>query len=141
MAATLGLPAGIPSDDAFGPTPTGESGEPGFTSRDSSVTDATDDFARYVNREMSRAESHIMAQREQMREADRFKHSHQLSEQDAANLAAQRRPDTAINEIQKFVKFAAGIERRTQQALLFVPREMSDDQGQIKGELLTKEYE
>jgi hypothetical protein len=138
---TLGLPSGIPSDNALDLVPTGESGEPGFTSTESYSSGAIDEFARYVNREMSRAEPHIMGQREHMRENDRFKHSHQLSDTDAANLAAQRRPNTAVNEIQKFVKFAAGIERRTQQALLFAPRTVEDEQAQVKGELITKVYE
>lgn len=139
---TLGLPAGLPNDNALDLLPTGESGEPGFTRvQGGPATDSLDGFARYVAKEMSRAEPHIMAQREQMREADRFMHSHQLSDNDKANLESQRRPDTVVNEIQKFVKFAGGIERRTQQALLFAPRTMEDERAQGLGELLTKEYE
>jgi hypothetical protein len=137
---TLGLPQGIPSDSALDLNPTGESGEPGITGTAVPIG-GSDEFARYVAREMSRAEAHIMAQREQMREADRFMHSHQISDADLQALASQKRPDTVVNELQKFIKFAGGIERRTQQALLYAPRTMEDEQKQVLGELLTKAYE
>lgn len=138
--STLGLPAGIPNDSALDLVPTGEAGEPGITGQAVPIG-GSDQFARYVAREMSRAEPHIMAQREQMREADRFMHSHQLSDADLQALTAAKRPDTAINELQKFIKFASGIERRTQQALLYAPRTMEDEKTQVLGELLTKSYE
>lgn len=148
---TLGLPAGIPSNDVLELVPTGEAGEPGYTNnpeiagggaQENAGTARTkprlvvpENFVRYVNREMSRAEPHVMAQRDQMREADRFMHSHQLSEADRLALTAAKRPDTVINEIQKFIKFASGIERRTQEALIFGARTLEDEKAQIWGEL------
>lgn len=154
---TLGLPAGLPSNDVLELVPTGEAGEPGYTNnpeiagggaqenagiaRTKPRLVVPENFVRYVNREMSRAEPHVMAQRDQMREADRFMHSHQLSEADRLALTAAKRPDTVINEIQKFIKFASGIERRTQEALIFGARTLEDEKAQIWGELCTKTYE
>lgn len=143
--STLGLPAGLPSNDILTLIPTGESGPPGLTglpviagadNRSKGKDFSADSFARYVSREMNRAEPHVMAQREKNKEADRFMHSHQLSEVDEAALKAQQRPNTVINEVQKFIKFASGIERRSPVALMFVARTMEDQEAQVKGECL-----
>lgn len=137
---TLGLPAGLPSESILTLTPEYESGETGITGQPAQAV-GYDPFVRWVNREISLAEPHIMVQRDQMREAWRFYDGHQLSDEDLSLLRAAKRPDTAINEIQKFIKFASGIERRTQQALMFVARTLEDEQAQAKGELVTKVLE
>jgi len=137
---TLGLPQGLPSESILDTTRAFEVGEVGISGSPGPQV-SYDPFIRWVSTEMVRAEPHIMLQREQMREAWRFNDGHQLSDEDLRNLRNQRRPDTALNEIQKFIKFAAGIERRTQQALLFAAFTQEDTQRQVLGELLTKYYE
>src|SRR5215475_2511555 len=137
---TLGLPAGLPSDNLLGNARQYEVGEPGTTGRDV-VTADYDPYVRWVNREISIAEPHFMAQREAMTESWKFYDGHQLSDEDLRTLRNQRRPDTAINELQKLIRFATGLERRTRQALLFAARTPEDQQSQIVGELRTKGYE
>lgn len=142
--STLGLPQGIPSNDLLALQPNDESG----TSRQNisvgtgELNDTLygDQFARYVAKEMLRAEPHVMAQREAWKEADRFMHSHQLSEEDKLILKSQKRPDTVINEVQKFIRFAGGIERRSRQALLYVALTADDQQAQLIGEQESKRY-
>jgi hypothetical protein len=117
-----------------------ESGEPGITGQ--VVPDAgLPRKVRWATREIVKAEPHVMAWREQARDCYRFRDGHQLSSEDAQILRSQKRPNTAFNEIQKFLKFVSGIERRTQQALLYLPRNMDDQQAQIRGEWKTKLYE
>src|SRR5215471_20468758 len=139
-ASTLGLPSGLPSDEILSLNRQFEVGEYGISGHPSPVIDY-DPFVRWVATELVRAEPHVMLQREQMADAWKFYDGHQLSDEDLRALRSQKRPDTAINEISKFIKFAAGIERRTQQALLYAARTIEDEQAQIKGELCTKFYE
>ena len=137
---TLGLPRGLPSDDIASLTPQFESGEPGITGQ--AVPDSNlQPKVRWATREMVRAEPHVLAWREQANDCYRFRDGHQLSSEDAQILRANKRPNTAFNEIQKFLKFVSGIERRTQQALLFLPRNADDQEAQIRGEWKTKLYE
>ncbi len=138
--STLGLPAGIPSDQIYALTPEFESGEPGLTGRGTPATTG-DPFVRWVQKEISRAEPHVMSFREQAEECYRFRDGHQLSDEDLRILKSQGRPDTAINEIQKFIKFASGVERRTIQALIFAARTAEDQQSQLKGELISQFYQ
>src|SRR5271169_518803 len=101
---TLGLPRGLPSDEIVALTPGYESGEPGITGQ--VVPDAgLQPKVRWATREMVKAEPHIMAWREQARDCYRFRDGHQLSAEDAQVLRSQKRPNTAFNEIQKFLKF------------------------------------
>jgi hypothetical protein len=139
-STTLGLPHGIPSDSILDLGKSLEVGEAGITGQAVQVANY-DPFVRWINTEITRAEPSIMTQREQMTEAWKFYDGHQLSDEDLRILRNQRRPDTAINELQKFIKFAAGLERRTRQALLFAARTAENQQAQIAGELMTKQYE
>ncbi len=134
---TLGLPANLPSDDLLALNPEYESGETGITGTAVTVANSNS-RVRWANKQMTLAEPHVMAQREQMDEAFRFRDGHQLSDEDLRILKSQRRPDTAINEVQKFVKFASGIERRTPCALLYAARTIDDQDAATKGELCTK---
>jgi len=137
-AGTLGLPAGLPSDSFNALTPSFDVGEVGVTDG-ASLVSSTSHIVRWANREMTRAESeHVSRWREQAAECYRFRDNHQLSKEDEAILRAARRPDTAINEVQKFIKFASGIERRTPTALIFMSRNAEDQQSAGKGELITK---
>lgn len=137
---TLGLPAGIPSDNMLDLQPGLEAGAPGIQGQ--AVTIGTyDDYTRRVNKLITQAESHFMSQREKMAEAWRFESGHQLSDDDLRILRQQRRPDTAINEMQKFLVFASGVERRTRPALIFAAVTAEDQQAALKGELVTKAYE
>jgi hypothetical protein len=137
---TLGLPRGLPSDDITTLTPQLESGEPGTTGTTGALP-AEEPFAKYVNRVLSLSEPHVMNWREQARECRRFVDGHQLSDEDLNILRAQRRPDTALNELQKFLKFASGIERRTPQALLLLARVQENLEAMGKGELMTRYYD
>jgi len=139
---TLGLPSGLPSDYIPDLTPSFDAGEWGNTSK-TAAPDYVDDgsLIRRVNKCLSEAEPHVMLQRDQARDAYRFRDDHQISEEDLQQLKASKRPDTAINEIQKFIKFASGIERRTPTALIYAARTVDDDQAATKGELITKFYE
>lgn len=142
MAAggTLGLPSGIPSDSLLELTKGFEVGEHGISGQSVPALDYND-FSRRVSKQIAEAESHFMLQREKMQEAWKFYDGHQLSDADLQALKALKRPDTAINEMQKFIKFASGIERRTPQALMFAARSVEDQQAQIKGELCGKFFE
>src|SRR5215469_15153491 len=115
---TLGLPQGLPSDNILSALPITEVGEVGISNQPIDLS-SYNTFVRWVNTEITRAEPHFLLQRERMNEAWKFNDGHQLSDEDIRVLRQARRPDTAINELQKFIKFATGIERRTQQALLF----------------------
>jgi hypothetical protein len=140
---TLGLPSSLPSDSLLDNYPDWEVGEGGMTpaSAQASSVLGYDPFVRHVMQEITRAEPHFMAQRAKIAEDQKFAEGHQLSSEDLRILRAMKRPDTAINEIQKFIRFAAGIERRTQQALLYNARTIEDQQAALKGELIGKQYE
>lgn len=139
-AGTLGLPSGLPSDSILDLTPQFESGEADLTGKAVPIGGANP-LVRWINREITRAEPHVMAWREQARDCYRFRDGHQLSDEDLQILKAQKRPNTAINEIQKFIRFASGIERRTPQALIYAARVQDDAQAALKGELTTRFYE
>src|SRR5580692_10420768 len=110
---TLGLPARLPSTDLMHNQSELEVGDPSLTSSTEAPTVQTaSESVRYVNKQLTIHEPAVLTWREQAKDCMRFVDGHQLSEQDAQILQSQRRPDTAINEIQKFLKFAGGIERR-----------------------------
>lgn len=138
---TLGLPRGLPSNSILDLTPSFEVGEAGTSERPPISVVDDESFVRKINKCLTEAEPHVMLQREQATEAYRFRDDHQLSTEDAQILKASKRPDTAINEIQKFIKFASGIERRTPTALIYAARSVEDEQAATKGELITKFYE
>lgn len=141
-AGTLGLPKGLPSTDLLSNEQSLEVGDPTLTSAtDAPSPQTASEFVRWVNKQLVQHEPSVLTWREQAKDATRFRDGHQLSDEDIQILRSQRRPDTAINEIQKFLKFAGGIERRTQQALMFAPREITDQTAQTKGELIGSFYQ
>src|SRR5215469_14634408 len=111
--STLGLPAGLPSDSILNALPITEVGETGISNQPADLG-TYNAFVRKVTMRITQAEPHFMLQRERMNEAWKFNDGHQLSDEDIRVLRQAKRPDTAINELQKFIKFATGIERRTQ---------------------------
>jgi hypothetical protein len=141
QGGTLGLPAGLPSDSITDLTEYLNVGEPGLSGGTGNLDGGDRALTRWINKEVTRAEPHVLAWREQANDCYRFRDGHQLSSVDEQLLRAQKRPNTAFNEIQKFLKFVSGIERRTQQALLFLPRNADDQMAQMRGEWKTKLYE
>lgn len=83
----------------------------------------------------------VEAWRKQAQEADRFQASKQYSNEDRQILDHAKRPSAVFNAAQKFIRVVSGLERRSREALEFIPAEMSElPQAQL-GELVTKAYQ
>lgn len=75
------------------------------------------------------------------REAYRFVAGDQYDAETRRVLRMNKRPDTAFNSVQKFVRYVSGIERRAPRALRFEPAIIDNLQQQSFGEYLTQGYE
>ena len=138
---TLGLPSGLPSEDLVAPSYFEVGEATGVPSSSETPSILNDSLVRNINKQLAHHEPAIMAQRDHMRDDFRFFNTHQLSDDDVRILDMQKRPKVAFNEIQKFIKFVSGIERRTPQALLYLPRIQEDIAAQYRGEQKTRCYE
>src|ERR1700730_6640873 len=95
-ASTLGLPRGLPSDSIVYNTLYLESGEPGISGPTGNLDGGDRALTRWINKEITRAEPHVLAWREQANDCYRFRDGHQLSSVDEQLLRAQKRPNTAF---------------------------------------------
>ncbi len=96
---------------------------------------------QWINREMTASEQHVKKFRRAGLEVARFIAGDQLDEVTRAELKGARRPDTAINITQRYIRYVSGTQRRSPQALIFRPTVVDQQQQQLVGEFVTQGFE
>lgn len=95
----------------------------------------------WINKEVTASEKHVKRFRERSMECVRFAAGDQLDEATRAELKQARRPDTAINITQRYLRYISGSQRRAPQALIFRPTVVDDRQQQLLGDFETQCFE
>lgn len=100
------------------------------------------ELLEWIQKELKAAENdHVNKWREETRACYRFVAGDQYDPETRRMLRLNKRPDTAFNTLQKYLRYASGLERRAPQALLFNPVVIDDVTQQLLGEYLTTTYE
>ena len=127
----------MPETDAFQDTPgTSEVGpqiDAGSYPQNRIVT--------WIQGEINTSRTHVEKWRKEAKQAYRFRDGKQLSDEDLKSLIDQQRPHNAFNTAQKFIRFVAGVEAYSPEALIFEPIDESDEVQQSVGEFVTRTYD
>src|SRR3990167_2340954 len=95
----------------------------------------------WIQGEINDSRTHVEKWRKEAKQAYRFRDGKQLSEEDLKSLIDQQRPHNAFNTAQKFIRFVAGVEAYSPEALIFEPIDESDEVQQSVGEFVTRAYD
>jgi hypothetical protein len=95
----------------------------------------------WIRKEVTHADKHVGAFRDNAMRAFRFRDGNQYDPETRRQLRINQRPDTAFNQVQKYIRYVCGLERTSPQALLFLPNVVDDLQQQILGEYFTETYQ
>lgn len=109
--------------------------------KDKTVESLTDRTLEWIMSEVTGADKHVNAFREDARQCYRFFSNKQLDDKDEKALKAAQRPHNAFNTAQKYIRFVSGIERKSPEILIFAPEEEYDAQSAMDAEAATRGYE
>lgn len=111
-------------------------------SDDKSVAVLVDDpLLDWIRRSLEDAKPHNETFYKHAKEEFRFVAGHQMDPVDSDLLKKFGRPNNAFNTIQKFVRYIAGVESRSPEALLYRATDEHDAQANDDGENVTRAYE
>lgn len=104
-------------------------------------TDDQPPILEWIRKELASRDSDMAAFREPARLAYRFVAGDQYDSETRRILRIEKRPDTAFNSTQKFLRFVGGLQRKSPQALLFEPQVIEDPGDQALSEFTSNVVE
>lgn len=147
---TLGLPEDLPQADLLAPMQfVPEVGEhsafnmPPLRDRPPSLDTAQGrtDLLKWIRKERQDNKPHIEKWRTEAKKCYRFMAGKQYDDAQLAMMQSRGRAVAAFNNVQKFVRFVSGIQRRAPLALLYLPLVEDKQQQQAYADYLTRTSE
>src|SRR5277367_558282 len=137
----LGTPPGLPWQKLDSLTPELDVGENSPRSDETYGKPDGEAAARWARKMLDRETPRAEQFRTEARKAFAFVAGDQVSGADRSMMEGAGRPIIELNDTQRFLRIISGIERRVPLAVFYVPRNPSDVQAGMKGELATQAKE